>query len=852
MSTTAIEKHTPMMQQFLKIKAQYRNMLLFYRMGDFYELFFDDALHAAKLLDITLTHRGKSNGQPIPMAGVPFHAADGYLAKLVKLGESIAICEQVGDPATSKGPVAREVVRVITPGTLSDQALLEEKQEALLVAVSEAQEKFALASLDMSSGRFILSLHNSVNDVHNELQRLNPAELLIDENSPHPWPGNCIRLRPAWDYDVSSCIEILKTQFNTHDLQGFGLQQTPLAIAAAGCLINYAQQTQRSLLPHIQAPCIDQRQDFMLLDAATQRNLELTQNLQGNSDNTLLSAIDNTSTAMGSRLLQRWLKRPLKNHQHCQQRLDSVAELSQENLLADLQQHLKQIADLERIITRIALKSARPRDLAQARDSLALLPALQTILKNTHSPLLQQLREEIATFPEQQKLLQKAIVENPPMVIREGGVIAEGYDTELDELRQLSTTSHQFLEALEKEEQARTNNPNLKVGYNRVHGFYIEITRAQVKDLPAEYIRRQTLKNNERFITPKLKEFEDKVLSSKSRALAREKSLYDDLLEKMVSAIAPLQQCAQALASLDVLSNFAERALALNFKKPELVNHTIIEIENGRHPVIEQVIDHDFIANDTQLDSKRRLLMITGPNMGGKSTFMRQTALIVILANIGCYVPADKVRLGVVDQIFTRIGAADDLASGRSTFMVEMTEAANILNNASANSLVLMDEIGRGTSTFDGLSLAYAMAEDLAARCKALTLFATHYFELTSLAEKHKTIFNIHLDATEHFDEIIFMHKVQEGPANQSYGLQVAKLAGVPPSVIKAARQKLHELENNSVAQNGNPQQPDLFLQQQEKEESNILQQVKSLNPDELTPRQALEKLYELTATAKS
>lgn len=851
MASTATEKHTPMMQQFLKIKANHPDMLLFYRMGDFYELFFDDAIKASKMLNITLTHRGKTAGKPIPMAGVPFHSADGYLAKLVKQGESVAICEQIGDATTSKGPVERQVVRVITPGTLSDAALLEEKQERLLVAVSALNNQTGIASLDMSSGRFTLLELDSAEALLNELTRLNPAELLVEEGNTLDIKHACLCERPTWDFELSTAEALLKKQFNTHDLNGFGAQDLSAALSAAGCLLNYAQQTQRSLLPHIQHPQVENRQDFILLDNSTQRNLELLENLSGAEHCTLLSVYDNTATTMGSRLLQRWIKRPLKQHKTCQQRLTCVREILEKGAFEDLHLQLKHIADLERILTRIALKTARPRDLAQLRDSLAALPEIQTALTDYQSHLIQKLKTDIGNFPAQAALLSKAILENPPMVIREGGVIAEGYDKELDELRNLSNTANSFLTDLEKAERERTNISTLKVGYNRVHGYYIELSRAQAtEDLPAEYIRRQTLKNAERFITPKLKEFEDKVLSSKSRALAREKALYEDLLETLTQDLQPLQTSASALAKLDVLNNFAERAQQLNLCEPVLSETPGIEIQAGRHPVIEQVTHQDFIPNDTLLNTEKRMLMITGPNMGGKSTFMRQTALIVILAYCGSFVPASAVTLGPIDRIFTRIGAADDLASGRSTFMVEMTEAANILNNATENSLVLMDEIGRGTSTFDGLSLAFSIAADLAERIQAFTLFATHYFELTTLPEKISSITNVHLDATEYKDEIIFMHKVQEGPANQSYGLQVASLAGVPKQTIKAAKQKLNELENQTATTQHQPQQNDLFLFNAP--ESEALNKLKDINPDELTPKQALEVIYELVALERA
>jgi DNA mismatch repair protein MutS len=701
----------------------------------------------------------------------------------------------------------------------------------------------------MSSGRFILSEANSKEELNHELARLSPAELLIPEDFKIDFKPQSLRERPAWDFELSSCKELLKKQFNTLDLSGFGLEHLSAAIGAAGCLLNYAQQTQRSLLPHIQNPHLENRDDFILLDSHTQRNLELTENLSGGNQYTLFAIYDHTATAMGSRLLQRWIKQPLKKRSACQQRLDAVSELLTKDCHQTLHDQLKQIADLERILARVALKSARPRDLAQLRDSLAMLPDIQLVLKKLESPLLLILQKHSQPFPTEHALLQRAIIENPPVVIRDGGVIAEGFDKELDELRQLSTTAESFLAELEAFEKERTQISTLKVGYNRIHGFYIEISHAQAKNLPTDYIRRQTLKNAERYITPKLKAFEDEVLSSSSRALAREKILYENLLETLTESLKNFQRCAKALAALDVLSNFAERAETLHLISPLLSDEDGIHITAGRHPVIEHIIQQDFIPNDVHLDAARRMLMITGPNMGGKSTFMRQTALIVILAYIGSFVPATAATIGPIDRICTRIGAADDLASGRSTFMVEMTETANILNNATQNTLVLMDEIGRGTSTFDGLSLAFSIAADLAQRVRAFTLFATHYFELTALPDTIPTIHNVHLDATEHKDDIIFMHKVQEGPANQSYGLHVAQLAGVPKHIIKAARHKLQELENQTVtAQHHSGSQPDLFATavNPNEEENKILTKLKKINTDDLTARQALDLIYEL------
>lgn len=846
----ALLQHTPSMQQYLRIKAQHSDRLLFYRMGDFYELFFDDARKVARLLDITLTKRGQSAGEPIPMAGVPYHAVESYLAKLIKLGESVAICEQIGDPATAKGPVERQVTRIVTPGTVSDEALLEERQDNFLVAIHAQQNQFGIAVLDIASGRFFVLQLPDEEALLSELERLKPAEILLSEDNISLYRllenYRGVRRRPPWEFEVTTATRLLTQQFQTRDLTGFGCADLPLAIAAAGSLIQYAKETQRTALPHIRGMCVEQREQSIILDAATRRNLEITVNLQGGSENTLASVFDHTATTMGSRLLRRWLHRPLRDHSILQERQQAIHTLAKYH--RELHDLLREIGDVERILARVALKSARPRDLAQLRNALAMLPDLQKQLVEIKTPLLDQITLQINTFPELQLLLQRAVIENPPVVIREGGVIAQGYDSELDELRSLSEDASQYLVDLETKEKTRTGIATLKVGYNRIHGYYIEISRTQAVQAPTEYIRRQTLKNAERFITPELKTFEDKVLSSRSRALALEKALYDDLLESVAMQLAKLQSMAVGLAELDVLTNLAERAITLQLVAPELSLNAGLHIKAGRHPVVERVIDNPFIPNDTRLTPEHRMLIITGPNMGGKSTYMRQTALITLLAYVGSFVPAQRAVIGPIDRIFTRIGAADDLASGRSTFMVEMTETANILHNATENSLVLIDEIGRGTSTFDGLSLAWACAAYLAEYLRAYTLFATHYFELTLLPTEFQGIGNIHLDAAEHNDKIVFLHTVNEGPANKSYGLQVAQLAGIPMPVIEKARKKLVELENPNILppnlSKASPQQADLFTQK--RSEHPIVAALGKLDPDELNPRQALELIFQL------
>lgn len=843
-----LDSHTPMMQQYLRLKAEHPDILLFYRMGDFYELFFDDARKASQLLDISLTKRGASAGQPIPMAGVPYHAVEGYLAKLVQLGESVAICEQTGDPALSKGPVERKVVRIVTPGTISDEALLNERQDNLLAAVYHSQkgQGFGYATLDISSGRFLLTEPEDEQALAAELQRTNPSELLYPEDFSAMAlveGRRGLRRRPIWEFDISTARQQLNLQFGTRDLRGFGVEQAQLALPAAGCLLQYARDTQRTSLPHIRSLSMLRQQDTIIMDAATRRNLEITLNMAGGTDNTLAAVMDKTVTPMGSRMLKRWLHMPLRDADIIRQRQTSIAELQE--ISDDLQPLLHQVGDLERILARLALRTARPRDLARMRHAFRQLPEIQHCLAEVSSPGLIKLAQQSGDFSELRELLERAIIETPPVLVRDGGVIAPGYHEELDEWRALADGATDYLDKLEIREREKLGLDTLKVGFNAVHGYFIQVSRGQSHLVPMHYVRRQTLKNAERYIIPELKEYEDKVLTSKGKALALEKQLYDALFDQLLPHLEALQRSAAALSELDVLANLAERALTLNYCCPQLQETPGISLREGRHPVVEQVLKEPFIANPLALSPQRRMLIITGPNMGGKSTYMRQTALIALLAWTGSYVPAEAVTLGPIDRIFTRVGAADDLASGRSTFMVEMTETANILHNATANSLVLMDEIGRGTSTYDGLSLAWACAESLANRIKAMTLFATHYFELTALPENLEGVVNVHLNATEHGDSIAFMHSVQEGPASKSYGLAVAALAGVPKDVIKRARQKLRELEVSSAQQPAQSTQgPQLPLLSAEV--SPAVEALEALDPDSLTPRQALEWLYRL------
>jgi DNA mismatch repair protein MutS len=882
--------HTPMMLQYFRIKADYPDMLLFYRMGDFYELFHSDAERAAKLLDITLTQRGASNGQPIKMAGVPYHAAEQYLARLVKMGESIAICEQIGDPATSKGPVERKVMRIVTPGTVTDSALLEEKRDNLLLALHQRSGKLGLAWLNLASGQFFVC-ETVTDSLPAELERLQPSEILHAENAAVPTNIHAaFKSLPEWHFELGTARRTLCQQFATIDLAGFGCDEFTIGLEAAGALLGYAKLTQGQAISHIRSMQVYSADQYVRMDASTRRNLEITQTLRGEPAPTLLSLLDTCASNMGSRLLANWLHHPLRDRNVLRARLDAVEQLNSSNpnpsqpplnkggaesssaivtspdflppnkggmgglgrlggvyaLHRTVHDHIKPSVDVERITARIALRSARPRDLSGLRDTLHTLPQLRTSIAACDSPLINSLTDALQADTQLVTILQSSLKPEPSSVLREGGVIADGFDADLDELRGIQTNCGDFLLELEARERARTGITTLKVEYNRVHGFYIEVSAAQSVNVPDDYRRRQTLKNAERYITPELKAFEDKALSANDRALAREKLLYEQLLDQLAPFIPQLQRIAAAIAELDVLATFAERAATLNFSAPQFSDDVQISIIKGRHPVVEAQVDQ-FTPNDTTLNDSRRTLLITGPNMGGKSTYMRQVAIIALLAHVGCFVPAQQAMLGEIDQIFTRIGASDDLASGRSTFMVEMTEAANILHNATEKSLVLVDEIGRGTSTFDGLALAYAIARHLLESNRSYTLFATHYFELTRLNEEFQQLANVHLSAIEHQHSIVFLHSVNEGAASQSYGLQVAALAGVPQSVIRSAKKQLRALEQNSAAQNP---QGDLFdhkrVEIEEPEEHPLLAALREVQPDEMSPKEALERLYQL------
>ena len=844
--------HTPLMQQYFRIKADFPDTLLLFRMGDFYEVFYDDARRAARLLDITLTTRGESGGAPIPMAGVPHHALDNYLARLVRLGESAAICEQVSEPTPGKGLVERKVVRVVTPGTLTEEALLESRRESLLAALARSGRDLALAWLDLASGRFVVRQLRSVDEIEAQLERLRPAELLVEDAVDLPlgeFPGT--RARPAWKFDPAQSAKLLCEQFETADLRGFGIQDLPVAVSAAGVLLDYLQETQRTALPHIRGIQLEQADEFLHLDAISRRNLEIESSLGGQKEATLVGIMDTSVTAMGGRLLRRWLGNPLRSHDRLRRRHRAIGALLSERLHEKLREALRGVGDVERILSRVALQSARPRDLTGLRHALGVLPQLSAIV-NAGTGELRDTLGEFRQFPDLHDLLRRAIVDEPPVLIRDGGVIATGYDATLDELRGLSENASDFLLQYEREQKEQTRIPSLKVGYNRVHGYYIEVTHTHQQMVPPQYTRKQTLKSAERYITEELKAFEDKVLSSRERALAREKHCYNGLLEQLLAHLTALQEMAGRVARLDALCALAERAEPLDLVEPELTDGDRIDIRGGRHPVVEQVQDDPFTPNDIRLDGDTRMLIITGPNMGGKSTYMRQTALIVLLAHAGSWVPAKSAVIGPIDRIFTRIGAGDDLAGGRSTFMVEMSETANILHNATARSLILMDEIGRGTSTYDGLALAWASAVFLARKVAAYTLFATHYFELTRLAGHEPRVANVHLRAVEHKDRIVFLHAVEPGPASQSYGLQVAALAGVPVGVLRLARRHLDLLEQQQRADEpqlglfDQPQPDTPDVTEDGPADRALRERLAEVEPDRLTPREALDLLYEL------
>ena len=845
-SVRALAGHTPVMQQYLRIKAQHQDSLLFYRMGDFYEMFFEDATRAATLLDIVLTSRGHSKGEAIPMAGVPVHAVDSYIARLAHLGESVAICEQIGRPMPSGGPVKREVVRLVTPGTLTEEALLDSRADNFVAAVCHKDGGFGLAWMELSSGNFSITECESAEELEGELQRLRPAELLVSEGArlPEALPGQpAVHEQRAWQFSTASARRALRDQFRVHSLDGFGVEEMDRAIAAAGCLLDYVKDTQRGALPHVRTLKVERSGEALMMDAATRRNLELDRSLSGRDEHTLAGVIDRCATPMGSRLLRRWIHRPVRSHPELRLRYQSLEALRETN--NEWRAGFREVGDLERALARLAIRSARPRDLEQLRSALQAAPAMRERLSALDAPLLQTLAGRMDTPPEGLRLLEESVARHPAPRIRDGEVIAAGYSKELDELREVSSNADAALQDLEKEERERSGIGNLKLGYNRVHGYYIELRRSQAEEAPEHYVRRQTLKHSERYITPELKRFEHRVLGARERAQELEARLYEELLDKLSQWLAAWQDLAAAVAETDVLVNLAARSLELGYSRPELGERPGIRLTASRHPVVERALESEFIANDLTLDEETRMLIVTGPNMGGKSTFMRQVALIVILAHIGSFVPAAEAEIGPLDRIFTRIGAGDDLAGGRSTFMVEMTETASILHNATGQSLVLMDEVGRGTSTYDGLSLAWAAAGYIAERLRCFTLFATHYFELTALAETAPACANVHLDAVEHAGTLVFLYSVREGPADRSYGLQVAALAGVPRQVIAAARQTLEDLEQRSgrlIERERVQAQLPLRLGEPTMAERMLA----TVDPEQLSPREALELLFEL------
>ena len=841
---------TPMMQQYLRIKADYPDTLLLYRMGDFYELFYDDAEKAAKLLDITLTARGKSTNSAIPMAGVPYHSVDQYLARLLKQQVSVAICEQIGDPGASKGPVERKVVRVITPGTLTEETLLADRVENITAALFENNGRTGMATLEISSGRFKGYEIESREQLDSELMRFNAAEILVGENQMELFNIGNETVIPDWYFDSARAEHILCDLFSTRTLEPFDCHRHPLATRSAGALIHYIKDLHGQAIPHIKGIEFENSNSTIVIDTVTRNNLAIEKSQSGRDALSLIGLFDRCATPMGGRMLRRWFNGPIRDVDELRKRHDGVEWLLDNQHYTDLKPILKQIGDIERILARVALKSARPRDLVRLKIALGVLPALNELINDTPSALIDSLKERLRPRSEIWGLLDNAVKDDCPALIRDGGVLRDDYDPELGQLRHLQRDSGDFLIDLEGREKQRTGIGNLRVRYNRVHGYYIEIPRSQSEQVPQEYIRRQTIKNAERFITTELKEFEDRILSAKSKALSREKWLYDQLLETLIPEVPELLQCANNLSIMDCLNNFAECAATLRLNRPDLVNYTSLSIVDGRHPVIEQVLENKFIANSIDLDHQSRMQIITGPNMGGKSTYMRQVAIITLLAHTGCFIPARSARIGPTDRIYTRIGSSDDLAGGRSTFMVEMTEMAHILRNATKDSLVLVDEIGRGTSTYDGLSLAWACARYLATRVQSFTLFSTHYFELTALADHLPGTDNVHLDAVEYGKDIVFLYSVKNGPASQSYGLQVARLAGIPDEVIEESRTRMHALEERyaSSAETENPgaaRQTNLFSENRS-EEQEAITRLREFSADETSPLEALNMLYEL------
>ena len=844
-------KHTPMMQQYLRLKADYPDMLLFYRMGDFFELFFEDARRAARLLDLTLTSRNKNSAEEIPMAGVPVHSVENHLKKLLKHGESVVICDQIGDPASSKGLVERKVTRIITPGTITENELLEQNRENFLLAVCPDEQSAGLAYLDLSSGRFVIQTCGNPQELSSEIERIRPAEILLPEDASQDFRSNhAVKRLPAWHFELASATTALCTQFATLDLSGFGCVEHPLAIAAAGAVLQYVKDTQKSALPHVTGLKLYINDEYLLIDSISRNNLEIEQSTRGNKTHSLIGIMDNTASTMGARHLRAWLSQPIRDQSTLLRRHAALRQLIEFNEFTFLHRLLSDANDIERIRSRIALQTAQPRDLDALRKTLSIIPSIRQALAHYNEELLQECSDSLDRHEALASILARSLRDEPPATIRDGGVMRPGFSEELDQLRSLSDNANRFLVDLERQEKATTQIPTLKVSYNRVHGYYIELSRNHVHLVPEHYIRRQTLKNTERYTTPELKRFEDEVLSAKERALRCEKVLYEKLLAELVGELGTIQRCAHGLSQLDALVTLAERAQTLNYVQPKFTGESLISITQGRHPVIEQVQNEPFTANDAELNPQRKLLLITGPNMGGKSTYMRQVALITWLAYTGSYVPAEAATIGPIDTIYTRIGASDDLSSGYSTFMVEMTEAANILNNATSDSLVLMDEIGRGTSTYDGLSLAWSCAEHLSTVNRSYTLFATHYFELTQLPEHHDNIHNVHIDAVEHGDKIIFLHAVKDGPANQSYGVQVARLAGIPKSVIADAKLRLKQLEMSGMHQDN----PDCDLQPGLPLENSLnhpmIEYLMQIDPDDLSPKDALEILYKLKELA--
>lgn len=872
---------SPMMQEYVKTKEEYHDCILLYRLGDFYEMFFEDALTASKELEITLTGKDCGLKERAPMCGVPFHSVETYINRLIEKGYKVAICEQVEDPKKAKGLVKREVVRIVTPGTTLDATSLDETKNNYLMSIVYIEDHFGCAIADITTGDCFLTELDKAQKLLDEINKFTPAEIIcnesflmsgVDTEDLKNRLGICVFSQEPWYFDDELCRKTLKEHFQVNSLEGLGIGEFESGVLAAGALFLYLQETQKTALSHMATIRPYSAEKYMLIDSSSRRNLELVETLREKQKRgSLLWVLDKTKTAMGARTLRSYVEQPLIDQEEIENRLSAIEELNEHPMLRDeIREYLQPIYDLERLISRISYKSANPRDMIAFASSLEMLPHIKQVLKEFSSPVLRQLEEEMDSLLDISGLIKQAIVDDPPLAQKDGGIIREGYHEDVDKFRRSRTDGKKWLSELEARERERTGIRTMKIKYNRVFGYSLEITNAFKDQVPDNYIRKQTLTNAERYITQELKELEDLILGAEDKLYALEYELFCDVRDKVGAEVVRIQQTAKAVAAIDVLASLALVAQRNNYVRPKINNSGVIDIKNGRHPVVEQMIENDmFIANDTYLDNqKKRISIITGPNMAGKSTYMRQTALIVLMAQIGSFVPAEKANIGIVDRIFTRVGASDDLASGQSTFMVEMTEVANILRNATSKSLLILDEIGRGTSTFDGLSIAWAVVEHISNTklCGAKTLFATHYHELTELEGKISGVNNYCIAVKEKGDDIVFLRKIVKGGADKSYGIQVAKLAGVPDTVIQRAKELVEELSDADITaavkdltapkkkQKIQYDQVDMAQMSlfDTVQDNDIINEIKGLEIGNLTPMEALNILYNLQNKIKN